>query len=243
MPPQRRKPRSSPVSTEVIVDRITEAVLEQRLPLGAKLVEEKLCKIFGVSRTKVRQALNRLAQNKLVTLRPRRGAFVTQPSPREAQQVFDARRVVEREIIERFAASATEQQFAQLDAHIAAEQRAISAGNVPLRDRLLGIFHVKIAKFAGNDMLVQILTQLVSRSSLVTLLFQSNRSALCSTDEHAAVLDALRRRDVKAAMRLMDEHLVHVERDLAQLLNADARIDLEGAPALPRSRVKAKAAA
>ena len=244
MPRRRpRKSRASPVLTEIIVDRITKAVLEQRLPLGAKLAEEKLCSIFGVSRTKVRQALNRLAQNKLVTLRPRRGAFVTQPSPREAQQVFDTRRVVEREIVGRFAASASEQHFAQLAAHIATEQRAINAGNVPLRNRLLGIFHVKIAEFAGNDVLAQILTQLVSRSSLVTLLFQSNRSALCSSDEHAEVLAALRRRDAKTAVRLMDEHLVHVERDLAQLPNLGARIDLEGALALPRPRMRTKAAA
>jgi DNA-binding GntR family transcriptional regulator len=174
-----RKPRSSPVSTETIVNRITEAVLEHRLPLGAKLVEEKLCAIFGVSRTKVRQALNRLAQNRLVTLRPRRGAFVTQPSPREAQQVFDARRVVEREIVKRFAQSATEVHFAALEAHLVAEHRAIDAGNVPLRNRLLGMFHVRIAEFAGNDVLTQILEGLVSRSSLVTLLFQSNRSVQC----------------------------------------------------------------
>lgn len=243
MPRCPRKPRNSPVSTEVIVDRITDAVLEQRLPLGAKLVEEKLCGIFGVSRTKVRQALNRLAQNRLVTLRPRRGAFVTQPSPREAQQVFDARRVVEREIVERFAQNATEQHFAELEAHLAAENRAIDAGNVPLRNRLLGMFHVKIAEFAGNEVLAQILAGLVSRSSLVTLLFQSNLSVLCSTDEHAAVLGALRQRDAKLAIRLMDEHLVHVEHDLARLPKADVRIDLEEMLALPRSRAKARVAA
>lgn len=243
MPRPRRSSRSVAVSTEAIVDRLTRAVLEQRLPLGAKLVEEKLCKIFGVSRTKMRQALNRLAQNRLVTLRPRRGAFVAQPSPLEAQQVFDARRVVEREIVERFAASATEQQLAQLDAHISAEQRAISNGNVPLRNRLLGVFHLKIAEFSGNDVLAEILGQLVSRSSLVTLLLQSNRSALCSTEEHAEVLAALRRRDVKKAIHLMDAHLVHVERDIAQLPTVSSHLDLESALARPRARVNAKAAA
>lgn len=86
-----------------------------------------------VSRTKVRQALNGLSQNRLVALRPRRDAFVTQPSPREAQQVFEARRVVEREIVERFVQNATETHFAELEAHLAAEQRAIDSGNIPLR--------------------------------------------------------------------------------------------------------------
>jgi DNA-binding GntR family transcriptional regulator len=243
MTQRSRKPRSSPVSTETIVDRITEAVLEQRLPLGVKLVEEKLCAIFGVSRTKVRQALNRLAQNRLVTLLPRRGAFVTQPSPREAQQVFDARRVVEREIVERFAQTGTAAHFAALEAHLVAEHRAIDAGNVPLRNRLLGMFHVRIAEFAGNEVLTQILEGLVSRSSLVTLLFQSNRSVQCSTDEHAAVLAALRRRDAKLAIRLMDEHLVHVEHDLARLPKVGARVDLAAALAPTRGRARSKVAA
>src|SRR5690606_20019096 len=85
-------------STEAIVERITTAMLEQRLPLGAKLGEEKLCAAFGVSRTKVRQALNRLARSKLVVLKPRRGAFLAEPTPEEARQIFEARRVVESEI-------------------------------------------------------------------------------------------------------------------------------------------------
>lgn len=226
----------------MIVDSITEAVLEQRLSLGGRLVEEKLCEIFGVSRTKVRQALNRLSQNRLVTLRPRHGAFITKPSPLEAQQVFDARRVVEREVVERFAKSATAKQFAALDAHLAAERRAIEAGNVPLRNRLLGIFHVKIAEFAGNEVLAQILTGLVSRSSLVTLLFQSNRSVFCSTDEHAAVVGALRKRNARLAIRLMDTHLVHVRRDLERLPKVSADIDLEEALRPFRGRIKRRVA-
>ncbi len=230
------------VSTEAIVERITEAVLEQRLPLGAKLVEDQLCRVFGVSRSKVRQALNRLAQNRLVTLQPGRGAFITRPSPREAQQLFEARRLVERETVVRFAERATEKQLAALEAHLESERRAIARGDVPLRNRLLGMFHVKIAEFAGNDVLTQILSDLVTRSSLVTLLFQSNRSVECSTEEHAAVVQALRRGKVKAAVEIMDEHLVHVEVDLARLPKA-GRIDLTDALGPLSRRTKAGAAA
>ena len=77
--------------------------------------------------------------------------------------------------MECLAQSATADQFAELDEHLAAERRAIEAGNGAVRNRS-GMFHVKIAEFAGNEVLAQILTRLVSRSSLVTLWFQSNRS-------------------------------------------------------------------
>jgi DNA-binding GntR family transcriptional regulator len=243
MKTQKSKSRRFTASTETIVDRITEAVLEQRLPPGAKLGEEKLCEIFGVSRPKVRQALNRLAQNKLITLRPRRGAFVTQPSPCEAQQVFDARRVIERELIERFAACATERQLAELDAHLEAERRAIVAGNVALRNRLLGTFHVGIAEFVGNEVLTHVLSDLVSRSSLVTLLFQTSRAASCSSDEHAALIAAIRRHDIDLAIRLMDEHLVHVERDLAIPAEPASKFDLHAALSIARGGTKRRAAA
>jgi len=229
MPARSHKKRSSAVTTEVIVDRISQAVLEQRLPIGAKLVEEKLCEIFGVSRTKVRQALNRLAQHRLVTLKPRRGAFVAKPSVSEARAVFDARRVVEREIAARFVEIANASHFLALESHLAAERDAIDAGNVPLRNRLLGLFHVKIGEFAGNAVLAEILAGLVSRSSLVTLLFQSNRSVQCSTSEHADVLAAFKARDAARAVELMDLHLAHVEDDLSNLPEKATEIDLAAA--------------
>ena len=219
---QIRKPattRRRPTSTETIVTRITAALIEHRLPPGAKLGEEALGEIFGVSRTQVRQALNRLAQDKLVTLLPARGAFVAQPAVREARELFDARRLIERVLTERFTASATREQIALLREHLSRERDAIATGDVPTRNRVLGEFHVVIANMVGNRVIVQLLRELVQRSSLVTLLYQSPRSASCSSDEHAALIEAIRRRDAIGAVRLMDEHLAHVERDLA--LSAD----------------------
>jgi DNA-binding GntR family transcriptional regulator len=60
---------------------------------------------------------------------------------------------------------------------------------------------------------------------------------------HAAVLETLRRRDAKAAIKLMDEHLIHVEHDLAKLLTVGSQVDLEDALSLPRLRLRTKAAA
>ncbi|MFN2331682.1 MAG: GntR family transcriptional regulator, partial [Halomonas sp.] len=75
---------STKVAIEQIAERITDAVMEHRLPPGIKLVEEKLASAFGVSRTKIRQALTLLAQEGLVTLHPNRGAFVKRPTAAEA---------------------------------------------------------------------------------------------------------------------------------------------------------------
>lgn len=208
-------PRRRPVTTEAIVARITHALVEQRLPPGSKLGEVALGEVFGVSRTKIRQALIRLAQDKLVTLLPARGAFVTKPEPSDARELFDARRVIERVLIERFTASATRAQMTSLREHIARERAAIAAGDAALRNRLLGEFHVLIAEMVGNTVIAELLRGLMQRSTLVTLHYQNARAAACSSDEHTALLDAIRQRDAIAAVRLMEQHLTHVEHDLA----------------------------
>lgn len=240
----RKSPRENAgASTETIVERITTAVLEQRLPLGAKLGEEKLCAVFGVSRTKVRQALNRLARSKLVVLKPRRGAFLAEPTPEEARQIFEARRVIECEIFAQFTRTASEADLAALERHVQAERRAIRLDDVPLRNRLLGTFHVRIAEMVGNKVLTEILADLVTRSSLITLLLQSTQAASCSSDEHRALIAAIRARKAPLVQKLLREHLDHVERDLADIDGRGSEFDLADAlgPAAAERKSKAPA--
>jgi DNA-binding GntR family transcriptional regulator len=227
-------PRPQPTSTEAIVARITNALVEQRLPPGTKLGEVALGEVFGVSRTKIRQALIRLAQDKLVTLLPARGAFVTKPEPRDARELFDARRVIERVLIERFTASATRAQITSLREHTARERAAIAAGDAALRNRLLGEFHVLIAEMVGNSVIAELLRELMQRSTLVTLHYQNARAASCSSGEHTALLDAVRQRDAIAAVRLMEQHLTHVEQDLALPDNHVPSLDLRAALTLAK---------
>ena len=66
----------------------------------------------------------------------------------------------------------------------------------------------------GNEVLAQLLADLLSRSSLIALMYQSSHSAEHSQDEHVQIVDALERRDARAAVRLMEQHLASVERNL-----------------------------
>ena len=81
------------------------AILEHRLRPGTQLVEERLAAVFGVSRTKIRQAIARLAHDGIVTVFPNRGAFVTSPGRDEAREVFEARRLIEPGLVRRLAAT------------------------------------------------------------------------------------------------------------------------------------------
>ena len=200
-------------TTRSIVDALTRAIVDHRLQPGSKLAEQKLADHFGVSRTLVRQALFQLAQNRLVTLEPARGAFVSTPSADEARQVFAVRRMLEAEMTRAFVRNSTPARIKALKDHVAQERAAL--GNAAERNELLGDFHVRMAELLGNEVLAQILRELTSRCSLITLMYQSASAAEHSQEEHAQIVKALAARDEERAVQLMTDHLLHVEESLA----------------------------
>lgn len=200
--------------TRRIVHAITTAIVERRLMPGTKLAEQQIADIFKVSRTLVRQALNQLSRDRLVTLEPARGAFVAQPSVAEARQVFEVRQMLESSMIRQLCKQITEAQITELRAHLQAEREAVMRTDVTGRTRLLADFHVILARMLGNEVLGELLGDLLSRSALISLMYQSSHSAEHSQDEHVAIVEALAARDSRAAVRLMEDHLDHVEHNL-----------------------------
>ena len=201
-------------TTHQIVESLTRAIVEHRLQPGSKLAEQKLADHFGVSRTLVRQALFQLSQNRLITLEPARGAFVAAPSATEARQVFAVRRMLEAEMTRAFIREVTPARIKALRDHVAQEKKALASDNAHERVELLGDFHVRMAELTGNDVLARMLGELISRCSLITLMYQSASAAQHSADDHSAIVAALAARDETTAVRLMTEHLLHVEENL-----------------------------
>lgn len=202
-------------ATSSIVEALTRAIVDHRLQPGTKLAEQKLADHFGVSRTLVRQALFQMAQNRLVTLEPARGAFVATPSVSEARQVFAVRRMLECEVTRAFVRSATPAKIKVLRAHVARERTAMEQSDVGRRTELLGDFHVRMAELMGNEVLAQMLDDLISRCALITVMYQSTQAAEHSHEEHEQIVEALAARDEERAVQLMQEHLEHVEASLS----------------------------
>ena len=200
--------------TDGIVDAITTAIVERRLMPGTRLVEQQIADVFEVSRTVVRQALNQLSRDRLVTLEPARGAFVATPSIDEARQVFQVRRLIEGGMVRQLAAQITDKQVEQLRQHLRDERQAVSRVDVSGRTRLLADFHVVLARLLGNEVLAELIADLLSRSQLIALMYQSSHSAEHSQEEHVDIVEALAKRDGRAAAKLMERHLEAVERNL-----------------------------
>jgi len=208
-----------------VYERIWTAIVDHSLPPETRLVEERLCEIFGIGRTRLRQVLQRLAHEHVVTLMPNRGAMVSKPSVREAREVFAARRVLEAGAVAGLIKSATRASCKRLHEHLAREQTAWRESNRRASLKLSGEFHLLVAEMAGNQILADMLRDLISRSSLIVAVYQAPGAPCCPPDEHLQLLAALERRD-PGAVGLMVRHLDQILADLRLEEPTEKSLDL-----------------
>jgi len=185
-----------------------------RLAPGARLREEELASSFEVSRTVVRQALHRLAQDGVVLLRPNRGAQVPEPTRQDGQHVFDARRVVECEVARRLAGALPKADVAELRRQLRAEAQALRSGDASTAIRLSGKFHRTLARMSGNPIFVRMLDELLPTTSLLMALYKAPGEPMCVAHSHARLLAALCDATPAAAATEMRRHLNEIERSL-----------------------------
>ncbi|MDH4458799.1 MAG: GntR family transcriptional regulator [Nevskia sp.] len=232
MPARPMPPDAAPAAdgggVEQAYERIWAAIIDHRLPPGTRLVEDKLCEIFGLGRTRIRQVLQRLAHEQVVTLMPNRGAVVARPTVQEARDIFEARGLVEAGIVTRFLERASHADLRAIRQHLAREKQAWRRRDRRAMLKLSGEFHLIIAERAGNPTLARLLRELVSRSSLIIAVFQRKGATPCPPDAHEALCSALTYGD-RAAIELMQDHLRHVLDNLNLVEPGDPGIDLKAA--------------
>lgn len=206
-------------------EKIYAAILEHRLHPGTKLGEDRLAKIFNVSRARVREVLSRLAHEQIVDLYPQRGAFVAKPTPAQAMDVMEARRLIEPAVLRRLVATLTPDKLTRLRQHQELELDARRREDRRAVVRLSGEFHQLIAELAGNTALSRSMRELSTLTCLIIFLYDAPTSASCRADEHSEIIEAIARRDADRAEKLVLKHLAHIESSLS-LDDSTAEVDL-----------------
>ena len=194
-----------------IYQAIFDGVLNHRLTPGTKLPEPELCQLFGVGRAVVRRALERLAYDRIVVLRPNKGAVIAEPSPAETRDIFEARRAIERALMALAIERVTASDIQALRAQLEDEHRAMHGFDQPSWARLASDFHLRIGALAKNAILQGYLSELVSRCSLIVGVYEPPGNAPCEHDEHTAIVDCMEAGDVAGAILNMETHLHAVE--------------------------------
>lgn len=212
MSAQIETPAKTIPSEDEVLRQIEQAVLDHRLPPGTKLKEVQLATLFGVKRGLIRKVLTRLAHSRLVDQTPNRGATVAKPSVKEGQDLFATRRVIESAILETLVARVDASMIRHLRKLLGREQKAYQRGDSEQALVLSVNFHRQLAALAGNSVLDEYLNDIIRRTPLVILTHlgddEQNR---CRNQEHAAIIDALEQGNVKRAVRVMNQHLLHIE--------------------------------
>lgn len=201
-------------SDDQVFHQIYNAIYVHDLPPGTKLKEEQLAKIFGVGRTRLRKTLFRLADLKVLTFVPNKGAFVSEPTAVEAREVFDARRMVESHIVRTLANASDASIPKKLDRQLAKEHEARTNGDLPTVIRECGNFHLMLAELAGLAVLGEFLHELVSRTSLICMLYERGPPENCEFEEHRDLVKAIAEGRGDDAAGLMEVHLAGIENRL-----------------------------
>ena len=158
---------SSPLQKQNLSERIFEVlkdlILSGELQPGERILEAKLATQLNVSRAPIREALLLLAQHGFVTIRPHRGAFVTELSADDLTEIFEIRRLLEVSAALKLNSNRTPETARQLEAALARIQRAAHERDVVQFTEADFNFHKTVWDLAGNALVSQILTDIASR--------------------------------------------------------------------------------
>ena len=188
-----------------VADRLRQQIFARELEPGSWIDELKLAAEYGISRTPMREALKVLAVEGLVTMKLRRGAYVTEVSQDDVAQVYHLLGLLESDAagaVAALASDAEREQLAQLHRQLEDQVRQ--------RDAFFAVnerFHMALLQIAGNRWAVQLVTDLrkVMKLNRHHSLFKQGRLEE-SLAEHRALMQAIAARDAAAAAALMHAH-------------------------------------
>lgn len=205
---------------EAVLDQLRDQILDGDLAPGEPIDEIRLCELFGISRTPVREALKVLAWEGLVELLPRRGAVVSQLTTDRLVDQFEAIAVIEKYAVEKLCRSRNEQAVRRLSEVDVELTTSIRSGPRTNYSRTNLEFHRNLVASAENETLSQVherITAQLRRARYISALRLDRRAAF--RREHAALMEAIRRFDAEASVKLLQEHLDHVRDTSLEALN------------------------
>ena len=192
---------------EEVAELLRQRIFRRELEPGSWIDELKLAEEYGISRTPLREALKVLAAEGLVTMKVRRGAYVTEVSEQDLTDVYHLLSLLESDAAGVVAERATDTQRAELKALHAELEAAASPENREHFFALNERFHMRLLEIAGNRWRNQMVADLrkVMKLNRQHSLLKSGRIEE-SLAEHAAVMQALVARDPEATRTRMQDH-------------------------------------
>jgi DNA-binding GntR family transcriptional regulator len=196
---------------------IRELIVTLELPPGAVVREPELTARLGIGRTPVREALRRLAQERLVEVFPRRGIFVTEVDARDLARLCEVRLALEPEAARLAAERATQADLSELRAVLAeldGRRKRDPRDLIDLDERI----HRAIYHASHNPYLAETLEEYYAHALRIWMVALARTNIGAAVGGHHAVLEAVVRGDAARAARLMREHVESFEAAVRDVL-------------------------
>ncbi|WP_348271097.1 GntR family transcriptional regulator [Aureimonas sp. Leaf454] len=205
----QRSPVDRPTQkADQIYESLRQQIVRLRMVPGAVISEKELCLAYGVSRTPVREALKRLADEDLVEVFPHSGTYVSKISFDVAEEGFVIRRALEVESIRRAARFVTDEDIARLDALIAEMRDILSRGALEDYIEVDDLFHAAIAGISRYPRIWKFINLMKAHLDRMRQLSAPVPGHLADvTLQHEAIVRALERRNPDQAELAMKIHL------------------------------------
>ena len=205
---------------------------------GERINEGALARELGVSRTPVREALNRLVAEQLIEFRPGTGFFCRPLDPGEMFNLYEMRNIVETAAIRLATLRATDSDILAFIEDTEATGMTISGLTIAQAVERDEAFHIEIARLSGNAELLRTLKGINDRIRFIRWVRIGQRIK-ASKGEHRAILAALQARDPDQAVRDLSRHIVHRKDQVVDAVRAGiSSIYLDGADALSTQMVE-----
>ncbi len=203
--------------TALAYDSIKAYIVEGRLDENSRLTEDFLSSQLGISKSPIREALNRLETEGLIRIEPRKGAYLPRLSPQDIRNLYDLREALEVHVVR--TAKPNPVLVAQLHQSVARQRELLKARDKPRYIEEDVRFHAALAKATGNSHLCSVLENIqnqiwLSRRKTYDL------SSSAAPDFHEAIVRALEEGDRDQAQQIMRDHIGRVQHRLMQFLES-----------------------
>ena len=200
--------------TDEVYNILADRIVNRKLKPGARLIEDELAEDLGISRTPIREALNRLAQDGLVELIPRKGAQVSRLKAKDVEEVYELRKLLEGFATEKSVISIKEKELNQI-------KELIGKGESS-SERKLEYFlkadlklHNLIINHCGNSRLIKMLRSLHNFVNSFRILdTQYNHRIMQAHKEHKEIVKAFSKKDAGLAKRLVEQHIENAKKNI-----------------------------
>jgi len=199
-----------------IYNIIKDKIINLEFGFGERIDIQKIAEEFGISQTPVREALNRLAKDKLVTISPRKGYYVTEMSLEDVQEIYEIRKIFEIYALEDGMENINFNELEKLKKKMKKElQGKITNGKRKIKFETDKKLHLLIVDSCKNRKLKEMYSQI---HDFIKIFQRINPGFKETLEEHMALIDTILKKDTEKAKKLLQIHIENAKERMVKAL-------------------------